>query len=97
MGASTAIIAGISTDLPATEQADGQQHGCANGVSYEVFDLTKLIAPDFIPGFYYSVGSNEGEVEEPGTVTIVLEGPYATLEEGITAARDFISQALAEA
>lgn len=69
--------------------------GEVDGISYEVFDLTKLIAP--IPGFYYSVGSNEGEVEEPGTVTIVLEGPYATLEEGITAARDFISQALAEA
>jgi hypothetical protein len=73
-------------------------NGTVGGIEFEVFDLTKLITSDFVPGFYYSAGDTKGEqVEEPGTETIALEGPYATREEAAKAAHDFIIQALSGA
>jgi len=72
--------------------------GTVNGIEWEIFDLTKLIQEGFIPGFYYSVGSTEGEEPEAdGIETITLEGPYATAPEAVAAAEQFILQGLDEA
>jgi hypothetical protein len=66
-------------------------------VPYEIHDLTLLKQDGIIPGFYFSVGTADGEPVEhtvDGAIeTIELEGPYATREEVITAVEQFILDA----
>lgn len=69
--------------------------GSIDGIEYEIYDFTALQLPDFIPGFYYSIGDLDGD--DDGAETIVLEGPYYSVATAIEAATDFIHLADASA